>query len=1226
MKKIKILFTLLIFLLVTPLAKAQIDTVFWFAAPWVSPGHAQNKPVALRFSTFNTPTTVHLFQPAGTYDTTFTIAPNSLKSVFLDHIINTLESQPADTPLNYGLKIETDEPVTVVYEVLTVVNNPETYSLKGSNGIGLEFVTPFQNRWRNGVYAPLPKQMFCIVATENGTTVWITPRANIVGHPAGVTYSITLNKGQTYTAENVTQLTNTPGNNLSGSIIVADKPIAVTVSDDSVWEQFAGGCRDLMGDQIVPKEVIGNNYIINKGSMNASANEGIFVVATENFTQVTITTINGSTTQLLNQGDTWDYSITEALTYVQADKPIYVLQASGFGCELGEALLPPINCAGSSQVSFTRTNNQGFFLNILCPTSAVNNFLLNGSNTLVQGSMFSVVPGTGGAWSGAQISFSTAQIAVNSANFIENTTDFFALGIINGGQTSGCYYHYMSSFLRRTYTDAGNDTTLCNGATSISLSGSVKGATTTGIWSVVNGTGTFQNATDLSTLYYPTTSDYTQGELSFVLTSTGSCNPVTDTIKVSFIQAPVVTASGNQTFCKNNLPSIVISGGVQFATTAIWSGGAGGSFGNPNDLTTTYTPSPAELAADSVALFLTSAGSFFSCPSDQDTVILYFTPEPVVNAGSDVYICSNTTEINLNGLISGVTTTGVWSTNGNGAFSPSEQNLVTDYLLDQSDIAAGNFNLVLTSTNNQDCLAEVDTIQVFITPQPSVSITTQDSICSTSTLIQLQGTMTGGFGSQWSSTGFGSISNPSSLNTYYTVSPVDTTTGYVDFLLNTTGVCAGIYDSIRVFFIEAPVVYAGPNQNLCENAAIQLNGQISGPSPQGSWSSLGTGMFIPGNNFLSTIYQPSTGDILNGSVTLILEATNTYGCNVDNDTLIVTFKEIPTADFSVNSVCQGVNTAFIDQSSFSSGTITNWQWNFGNGSTSTIQNPQPIYNNGGDYTVQLIVSSSNNCTDTIVKNLQIYYNPQPGFSNSNACENNPIYFTDLSTIPQGSITNWHYNFNGFDNSTNQHPNYSFPIAGNYPVTLTVTSDHGCQASITQNVAVIQSPQASFTALPNPAVVDQTIQFTDNSTGTNLVSWYWNYGDGSASNQQNSQHSYSTGGVYPVTLTVTDGNQCFDTLTQIISVELLPVLPTGFTPNGDGENDVFIIRGGPFKTVDFKVYSNWGELVFSSTDQNVGWDGTYKGTPSPVGVYTWTFVVEMGNGQIIKKSGDVTLLR
>lgn len=1226
MKRLKIIFILLIFLSFSPNSKAQIDTVFWFAAPWVSPGHAGNVPVALRFSSFSNPTTVRIYQPAGAYDTTFIMAPNALKSVFLDHIINTLETKPANTALNYGLKIETDFPITAVYEVLTVVNNPETYSLKGSNGMGLEFVAPFQNRWRNGAYTPLPKQMFCIIATENNTTVWITPRAAVVGHPAGVTYSITLNEGQVYTAENVTQLTNTPGNNLSGSIIVADKPISVTVSDDSVWEEFAGGCRDLMGDQIVPVEVVGNEYIVNKGSMTAAANEGIFVVATENFTQVSITTINGTTTQLMNQGDTWDYSITEDLTFVQADKPVYLLQASGFGCELGEALLPPINCAGSAQVSFTRTNAQGFFLNLLCPTSAVNNFLLNGSNAMVPGTIFNVVPGTGGLWSGAQIPFTTAQLAVNSTNLIENTTDFFALGVINGGPTSGCYYHYMSSFLRRTFTNAGKDTTLCNGAPSISLGGNVKGATTTGIWSVVNGTGSFQNATDLNTFYYPTSSDYTQGELTFVLTSTGSCNPVSDTVKVNFIQAPIVDAGVNQVYCKNNIPSIVISGGVQFATTAVWSGGNGGSFGNPNSLTTSYSPSPTEINADSVILILTSAGSFFSCPSDVDSIIIHFSPAPNVNAGSDIFICSDATVLNLTGTIGGVTTTGVWSTNGNGAFSPSQTSLTTDYLIDPVDITTGVFNLVLTSTNNQTCLAETDTIHVFVTAQPTINITSLDSVCSTSSLITLTGTISGGFGAQWNTSGFGNISNSTSLNTFYTVSSVDTTNGYVDFFLSTTGVCAGLSDSIRIHFINAPVVNAGPNQSLCQNSVVQLNGSISGPSPAGTWSSLGTGTFITGNNLLSTIYSPSAGDVLNGSVTLILASTNNFGCTVDNDTIIVTFKEIPTADFSVNSVCQGVNANFVNQSVFTPGTITSYQWNFGDGSTSAVSDPQYAYSNGGTYTTQLIVTGSNNCTDTITKSVIIHYNPFPAFSNTTACEMNIIKFTDHSTIPLGTMTGWYYDFYGFGNVNEQDPGFIFPLAGTYPVTLTVTSNFGCTASVTQNVSVIQSPTASFTANPNPAIVGQNISFTDQSTGTNLVNWYWNFGDGSADNQQNSNHSYESGGGYTVILTVTDANNCYDTVSQVISIELLPVLPTGFTPNGDGENDVFIIRGGPFKTVDFKVYSNWGDLIFTSDDATIGWDGTYKGENAPVGVYSWTFVVEMGNGQTIKKSGDVTLLR
>ncbi|MCH2226055.1 MAG: gliding motility-associated C-terminal domain-containing protein, partial [Crocinitomicaceae bacterium] len=128
------------------------------------------------------------------------------------------------------------------------------------------------------------------------------------------------------------------------------------------------------------------------------------------------------------------------------------------------------------------------------------------------------------------------------------------------------------------------------------------------------------------------------------------------------------------------------------------------------------------------------------------------------------------------------------------------------------------------------------------------------------------------------------------------------------------------------------------------------------------------------------------------------------------------------------------------------------------------------------------------------------------------------------------------------------------------------------------------------------------------------------------NLQNEVNQYANGGFYEVMLTVEDTAGCTNSKSQNLQIALLPVLPTAFTPNGDGENDEFIIRGGPFEAADFKVYNNWGQLVFSTTDANIGWDGTYKGEDVPVGVYTWTFeVIIVGNRSIIKE-GDVTLMR
>lgn len=1222
-----ILLLALIFTVGTFESKGQIDSVFWFAAPWVTPSHAGNTPLVLRISTFNAPTTVRVYQPAGTYDSTFVVPANSLNSHFLTSIVSTLESKPADNVLNYGIKIEADTLVTVVYEVVTGGNNPETYSLKGQNAIGTEFVCPFQNTWINGNYTPIqPKSMICIVATEDNTTVWITPKATVVGHPAGVTYSVTLNRGQTYTVENTSQATNTPGNNLGGTIVVSDKPIAVTVSDDSVTNS-GGGCRDLMGDQIVPVDVVGTNYIVNRGNMFATSQEGVFIVATQNFTSVTVTTSLGTFSQLLNQGDTWKYvlSSTEPLAYVDADKNVYVLQASGFGCEVGEALLPPINCAGSNQVSFTRTNAQTFILNILCPTSAINNFLLNGSATLVPGSVFNPVPGTGGFWSGAQITFNTTDIPAGSSNLLTNSSDYFGMGVINGGSSTGCYYHYMSAFNRKVYVKAGNDTTLCNGDPSVLLNGSVEGGATTGQWSVVNGAGSFVNDIDLSTSYVPSASDYTQGTLTFVLSSTGNCDPVRDTMVVNFIQSPEANAGTDDSYCKNNVGAVPITGTFSYSAAATWSGGNGGAFGNVGSPSTTYTPSPADLAADSVVLFYTTTGSFFSCPNKQDTVIVYFTEAPFIDAGADQLVCSNTTDVALNGIITGITTTGTWSADGTGGFSPSQTNLNANYVLSSADISDGLVMLYLQSTNNGNCLAVMDSLEIQIIDFPTVTITSMDSLCSNNPTLNLTGTVTSGFATQWTTSGFGTISNPANLNTFYTISPVDITNGFIDVILSTTGICPIAQDSLRVTFVSPPQVNAGTDQTYCQNQLVQLNGNIVGADTTGTWSTLGTGTFIPGPAYLDGLYDPSASDVSGGPISLILTSTSNFGCPPDKDTIQITFNKIPTADFTFTNVCQASNMSFTDASVANTGTLASWSWSFGDNTNSIAQNPQHAYTSPGNFNVQMIVTSSNGCTDTVVKPVTVYPLPVPSFNASIACESYPTNFTNTSFIPSGTIASYMYDFNGIGSSTQTNPSFVFPSSGIYNVSLTAVSNFGCTNTIIQQIDVHATPVASFIASPNPALVEQDITFTDLTAG-NIISWQWDFGDGEGDNTQITSHSYDGGGVYVVTLTIVDNIGCTDTVSKDISIALLPVLPSGFTPNGDGENDVFIIRGGPFKNVDFKVYNNWGQVIFESNDSNVGWDGTYKGEPVPLGVYTWTFVVDMGSDFVVRESGDVTLIR
>lgn len=1226
---------------------AQIDTVFWFAAPWVTQDHDNNIHMAYRISTFNNPTTVRIQQPAASYDTTFTIPPNTVFSKSMSHLVASLESKPADVVLNTGFKITSNELTTVVYDFISdtvtispgTPNNPETYSLKGTNGMGTEFVTPFQTRWRNrtltgdvngdGVITQ-PKQFFSVVATQNNTTIWITPRcATIGGHPANVTYSVFLPfAGSVYTCENTTQITNVVGSNLSGSIVVSDKPVAITTNDDSVNPSGGGGCYDLMGDQIVPTDVIGNEYIVNRGFLNTGSEESIFVVASENFTTLTIDDGTVSTF-LLNQGDTRMYNITQALTYISSDKPVYLIHMSGYGCELGQAILPPLNCAGSDQVSFARNNGQQFLLNILCQNGDQGNFQLNGNPLLVPAAAFNPVPGTGGAWVGTQIAYNTTDVPVNSANIITNSTGLFSLGVINGGPATGCLYHYMSSFLRRVYTKAGNDTILCNGEPFINLNGSVEGGSTTGIWTVLNGSGTLNNPTTLVTNYVPSTSDYAQGELTFVLSSTGNCTPVRDTMKVSFIQSPIVTTTFTDSYCKNNISPLPINGTFLYAAGSIWTGGAGGVFANAGSPSTTYTPSPTDLANDSVALFYSSQGSFFACPNDQDTVVIYFVDPPSVFAGANQVICASSPSVSLSGSVVGGAGTAEWTTTGSGVFDVSATDLNTDYLVTPSDTAVGSFTIYLTTTNNGGCLAVTDSLEISIVDSPQITITSSDSICSNVNVLPLEGTVTLGFPTSWSTTGIGTIVAPTALSTFYNIHPLDTAIGFIDVFLSTTGgICPVEQDSMRVYFVAPPTPVAGNDLSFCNNEVIGLNGTVSGPNAAGVWSSTGTGTFNPSANLLSTFYYPSPLDVANGNVNLILSTLGEFGCAVETDQLTVTFKASPIANFSFSNACQGDNTAFSDLSTTTDGTISSWAWDFGNSQTSIADDPLHPYSAPGNYIVTLIAGASNGCYDTIQQNITVNPSPIAQFTPSIGCVDAPVQFVDASFISSGTIAAWEYVFgDGTPNAFVSNPTHTFSPAGIYNVTLTATSNLGCNGSVTIPIAIQNGPDAAFDINPNPAFALENVFFTDESTSNvNLVSWFWEFGDESGDNSQNPTHNYADGGEYTIIMTVTDANGCSDTAVRNLTVALLPVLPTAFTPEGDGENDVFIIRGGPFKGVDFRIYNHWGELIFQTLDPNEGWDGTFKGTDAPLGVYTWTFEVELADGRIIRKSGDVTLIR
>ncbi|MFO8128859.1 MAG: PKD domain-containing protein [Bacteroidales bacterium] len=262
----------------------------------------------------------------------------------------------------------------------------------------------------------------------------------------------------------------------------------------------------------------------------------------------------------------------------------------------------------------------------------------------------------------------------------------------------------------------------------------------------------------------------------------------------------------------------------------------------------------------------------------------------------------------------------------------------------------------------------------------------------------------------------------------------------------------------------------------------------------------------------------------------------------------------PTAGFTHSGACQGDAVLFTDQSSApNNGVINNWQWDFGDGGTSTQQNPSHTYASAGTYQVTLTVWTANGCSSTVSKSVTITDSPVADFYADSACQGTATQFTDISYAPGSSIMYWWWDFGDGQYATGvQHPSHVYPSAGTYSVTLIVGNMQGCEDTISKDITVRSLPLAGFTA--DTACVSFPTQFTDLSQPAGSIAFYsWDFGDPSSgaanySAQQHPIHYYNTPGTYNVTLTVTDHNGCAHTIIQPVLVTEPPLANFSFSDN------------------------------------------------------------------------------
>lgn len=414
---------------------AQVDTQFWFAAPWMNSHHTGEAEFHMIMSSYDKDAHVLISQPAwanrvladtvipaGSY-CDLIIGPKSDHKKYAEANLEAPYNQVSQR----GLYISSSEPISAYYQITHA--NGEAYTLKGANALGTEFVVMSQNRYPNypsynGYVSH--NNSIQIVATEDGTSVTITPSVAIIqndGSSATTPITLTLNRGETYAVKSASTAA---ASHLIGTRVTATKPIALTTSDDSV---NPGSGQDAVGEQLVPTSIAGTDYTVLPESN--SAYESYYVLALYDDTHLTITGAAGASSRTLNAYEHYSELVT-SVTNIHADQPIQVFQFTCRNGESGGSILPPMFCTGSRHVTYKRIPNSDYtVLHLVAPATNIDALSINGNE--LDASLFKPVPGTNGDWAYANINVSAKPAAMPLE--VETRKGVFQLGVTDHAST-----------------------------------------------------------------------------------------------------------------------------------------------------------------------------------------------------------------------------------------------------------------------------------------------------------------------------------------------------------------------------------------------------------------------------------------------------------------------------------------------------------------------------------------------------------------------------------------------------------------------------------------------------------------------------------------------------------------------------------------------------------------------------------------------------------------------
>lgn len=553
-----------------------------------------------------------------------------------------------------------------------------------------------------------------------------------------------------------------------------------------------------------------------------------------------------------------------------------------------------------------------------------------------------------------------------------------------------------------------------------------------------------------------------------------------------------------------------------------------------------------------------------------------------------------------------------WDLDNSGVTS-TISNPTTTYL------TAGIKNIKLVVKSQEGCESDTLIKPIRIRARPVTNITFTDSVCvGTAITFTDASTLPDGPVNGWvwyvdgANAGVGNV--PTFTHTFalpgnHTVSLITTGTGAPD--------CFGNMLTKNVFIRDKPFAYF-KHGTICQSVSVTLTD--SSYSPDGD--AINQWWWNLGNGNLSNAQNPSTVYNVAGPDTVFLVVTSAHGCKSDTLKKPIFVNAKPIANFGMDAlVCFGTAIQFHDSSLINNGSINVWSWLYNGTEFSNTQNPSHVFN-PGIQTVGLTVASAAGCrSDTVYRSFPVNPKPTIAMNFGDECKFTPVNFTGSASV--GNIAEWHWAFGDGDLANTMNTSHTYTANGIYHVSLFAIDQIGCSSDTLKKDINIYGTNA-FAGNDTIAAAGQPVQL--NASGGLSYTWSPTFGL-SNSTIPNPVATNNATQTYILKAFTPEGCESYDEITIKIYKGPEIYLPTAFSPNDDGLNDLF--RGIPVGIKEFrylKVYNRWGQEIFSTTDYNKGWDGKWKGVKQGQGVFV---VIASGvdfTGKLIEKKSTVMLIR